>query len=342
MFDVVVGNPPYQDTTVGDNTTFAPPIYHQFMDESYKIANKVSFITPARFLFNAGGTPKSWNKKMLTDEHFKVVFYEQDSSKVFPTTDIKGGLAITYRDGNKLFGSIDVFTHYDELNSILEKVSSKTKNVLSEIISGRGVYKLSKKALEDFPEIENLQSKGHKTDVGSGAFKILSNIIFFEDKPSESNYVKVLGLLNLKRVYYWIKEEYLNTPDSFKEYKVIMPQANGNGSFGEVISSPIMEIPGVGVTETFLSIGGFSTEFEAQAALKYIKTKFARAILGTLKITQANTKDKWSKVPMQDFTIESDIDWSKSIHEIDRQLYYKYELSYAEIEFIEGKVKVME
>ena len=46
-------------------------------------------------------------------------------------------------------------------------------------------------------------------------------------------------------------------------------------------------------------------------------------------------------VPLQDFTSNSDIDWTKSIHEIDEQLYRKYNLSKDEIEFIETKVKEM-
>lgn len=90
-FDYVIGNPPYQDTTVGENETFAPPVYNLFIDASYEVANKVELIHPARFLFNAGSTPKKWNRRMLNDEHFKVLFYEQDSSKIFENTDIKGG-----------------------------------------------------------------------------------------------------------------------------------------------------------------------------------------------------------------------------------------------------------
>ena len=76
--------------------------------------------------------------------------------------------------------------------------------------------------------------------------------------------------------------------------------------------------------------------------MKYIKTKFARAMLGTLKITQHNIQETWQNVPLQDFTEKSDIDWSKSIKEIDQQLYEKYGLSPEEIEFIESKVKEME
>ncbi|HCJ4450593.1 TPA: Eco57I restriction-modification methylase domain-containing protein [Listeria innocua] len=342
-FDVIIGNPPYQDETIGDNKTYAPPIYHKFLEESYKLADKVEMIHPARFLFNAGSTPKAWNKKMLSDEHLKVVNYFDDSSKVFPNTDIKGGIVITYRDKEKVFGEIGTFTVYDELNSILNKVTPNTSETLDSLISGRGVYKLAETAHVDYPEIEDIQSKGHKNDIGSGAFRLLKDIIFYKDKPKhEGEYVKILGLENSQRTYYWMDKKYLNAPSSFEEYKVIIPQANGNGTFGEVISSPLVLEPNVGATETFLSIGGFSTKYEAEAALKYIKSKFARAMLGVLKITQANTRDKWSKVPVQDFTDHSDINWSKSISEIDKQLYKKYNLSEKEIRFIEDKVKPME
>lgn len=342
-FDVVIGNPPFQDETIGDNKTYAPPIYHKFLDESYKIADKVLMIHPARFLFNAGSTPKAWNRKMLSDKHLKVVKYFDDGSKVFPNTDIKGGIAITYRDKKTILGEIGTFTVYDELNSILKKVSFKTTETIDLIITGRGVYKLSELALQDYPEIENIQSKGHKYDIGSGAFRLLKDIIFLKDKPKNNGeFVKILGLEKSQRVFYWMDKKYLNAPDSFEKYKVIMPQANGNGTFGEAISSPLVLEPNEGATETFLSIGGFSTKYEAESALKYIKTKFARALLSVLKITQSNTRDKWSKVPLQDFTPKSDIDWSKSISEIDQQLYKKYNLSKEEKDFIETKVKEME
>lgn len=341
-FDVIIGNPPYQEEAVGDSTQ-TPPIYHKFMDEAYKIADRVSFITPARFLFNAGATGKAWNEKMLNDEHLKVVYFNQNSAEVFPTTDIKGGVAVTYRDANKNYGAIEVFTPFEEMESIMHKVSSVMTESLSSVITGRGIYKLSAISLEEHPEIESLQSTGHKTDVGSGAFKTLKDIVYFEEKPNDGKeYVQILGLLDLQRVYYWIDIRYLSAPENFGKWKVIIPQANGRGDFGELISSPLVEQPNIGATETFLSIGAFETEFEAIAGLKYIKSKFARAMLGILKITQAMTREKWNLVPMQDFTMNSDIDWTKSIPEIDQQLYAKYGLDEHEITFIEEKVKAME
>lgn len=104
---------------------------------------------------------------------------------------------------------------------------------------------------------------------------------------------------------------------------------------------PSVSEPEVAATETFISIGAFDTEYEANSLLKYVSSKFSRALLGVLKITQHLTPALWKFVPIQDFTPSSDIDWSKSIHEIDLQLYRKYGLDENEINFIETHVKEM-
>lgn len=147
--------------------------------------------------------------------------------------------------------------------------------------------------------------------------------------------------MKAKRVIKWIKREYIKEPENFEHYKIFVPAANGSGALGEVLSTPVIGQPVIGHTQTFISIGCFDTEFEANALLKYVKSKFARTMLGILKITQHNPAPKWKYVPLQDFTPASDIDWSKSIPEIDRQLYAKYGLDEKEIAFIESHVKEM-
>jgi hypothetical protein len=346
-FDAVVGNPPYQESS--GTSARDEAIYNYFYDLAEKVADKYCLISPARFLFNAGSTDKKWNQKMLRDKHIKVEYFEQNSSIVFPNTDIKGGVAILYRDAQKDFGGIGIFTSYSELQSILSKVENKDDfKSIESCITGRGIYRLTELALKEFPEIENLQSKGHKNDVGSGAFKILTNIIFFDKKPVDNHeYVQFLGLENMQRVYKFIRRSFINEPRGFKKYKVILPKANGSGAIGEVLSTPLIGTPLIGTpligfTETFISIGAFDNELEAENCLKYVKSKFARTMLGILKITQDNPKDKWQKVPLQNFTSNSDINWSKTISEIDQQLYAKYGLSQEEIDFIEEKVQPME
>lgn len=153
---------------------------------------------------------------------------------------------------------------------------------------------------------------------------------------------RIYGRKDNVRCIKWVNRSYITQPDSFYKYKVIIPKANGTGgAIGEVLSTPIIGEPIIGHTDTFLSIGQFETEAEAQACYKYVKTKFARTMLGTLKRTQDNPRSTWQNVPLQDFTESSDIDWSKSIHEIDEQLYAKYGLSDNEIQFIEDKVQTM-
>lgn len=340
-FDVVIGNPPYQEESIGDSTK-APPIYHKFMEISYSVAEKAVLITPARFLFNAGGTPVDFNKRMLDDGHIKVIYYEQDSAKIFPNTDIKGGVAVTYRDAGKEFGAIGTFISSREMESISRKVDKLRKKSLTDIISGRGAYRLTEAAINRFPEIEKLQSKGHKYDIGTGAFKIFEDILFFEENPGDDEYIKILGLVERNRKYFWINKNFVNKPANLDKYKVIIPKSNGSGVMGEIISTPLIGKPLVGFTETFISIGEFESFGEAENCLKYIKTKFCRSLLGVLKVTQDNTREKWSKVPMQDFASTSDVPWGKSIPEIDQYLYEKYGLSKEEIDFLETRVTPME
>ena len=147
-FDYVIGNPPYQD---GESaSTRKPPVYNLFMDATYPLADKVELITPARFLFDAGQTPKAWNDKMLNDSHLKVLHYETDASRIFPNTNIKGGVAITYHDNNKNFGAIKTFTPFATLNAILKKVTLKNTEYLDKEISSRGCYRFTTQFFSDF------------------------------------------------------------------------------------------------------------------------------------------------------------------------------------------------
>lgn len=279
---------------------------------------------------------------MLADPHFKVLRYEEDATKIFPNTDIKGGVAITYRDSKKEFGAITVFTKYDELNSILDKVVKNPKfEGMNSIVITRTAFRLTDKMHEDYPEAIFQLSKGHAYDMSTNIFDKLPQI-FFDTKPSDGEaYIRVLGRENNQRAYKYIRENYVNETVNLHKYKLYLPSGNGNGQFGEKLTSPVISKPEVAATETFISIGAFDTEDEANAILKYVSGKFARALLSVLKITQHLTPVVWKYVPLQDFTPNSDIDWSKSVHEIDLQLYQKYGLSEDEIDFIETHVKEM-
>ncbi len=152
----------------------------------------------------------------------------------------------------------------------------------------------------------------------------------------------MIGLLNGVRVRRFVRKDYIvDSSDTLDKYTLLVPKAIGTGKFGETLSSFGCAEPGVGYTQTFISIGKFSSAYCVENLSKYLKSKFARAMLGVLKITQDCPGPKWKWVPLQDFTNESDIDWSKSIAEIDQQLYKKYGLSQEEVDFIEKNVKEM-
>lgn len=80
---------------------------------------------------------------------------------------------------------------------------------------------------------------------------------------------------------------------------------------------------------------------EADALLKYVQTKFLRALLAVKKGTQHTPKSVWTMIPIQDFSELSDIDWGKNINEIDEQLFDKYQLEEVEKKFIREKVQLM-
>ena len=152
----------------------------------------------------------------------------------------------------------------------------------------------------------------------------------------------MLGLVKNIRTYKYIQLKYIEPSDNIMKYKVILPKSNGTGALGETLSTPLIGSPLMGYTQSFIGIGAFNNINEAEACLKYIKSKFARVMLGVLKATQDNNRDVWRLVPLQDFTSRSDIDWSKSVAEIDQQLYAKYGLDESEIAFSESKIKPME
>ena len=322
-FDFAVGNPPYQNKIRGDNKTFATPVYNRFMEATYQIADKVSLITPARFLFNAGATPKDFNEKILRDEHVKVAKFFRNSSEVFSNARIKGGVVITYRDAAKNFGAIETFTPFAELTSILKKVVAD-KNFLpfNEIVYPRAEYRLAENNLP----------------LSTNAFDKLRGY-FLDAKPADGReYVRILGRAGAKRIYKWICRELVADSENLARYKVFIVSSSGAGEFGEILSAPIIGLPFMGATETFTAVGNFDSRAEAEACLKYIKSKFARALLGILKVTQHNPAATWAKVPLQNFSADSDIDWEKNI---DAQLYRKYDLNDAETNFIETHVKEM-
>lgn len=358
-FDAVVGNPPYQDSVSVNNRQGA--IYNYFYDIASELSDRYSLISPARFLFNAGLTPKDWNKKMLTDSNLKVVKYEAEATKIFPNTEIKGGVVITYRDKNINFGAIENFIPDKNLQSIASHFSRDEEHNLSSIMyGGRSDLKFNDLFLKDYPQsvddrLKAIQSEHPKVtklgpneeyELKSPTLDILPYAFIKSEPKNVNEYYKILGLISGKRAYRYVPKKYMvpryPSNNNLDGYKVFITKASGNGTVGEKLSKPVVAGPNTSATPTFISIGNFKTEEEAVNVDKYIRTKFARILLSVLKITQDIVPAKWAYVPLQDFSSESDIDWTKSLHEIDLQLYKKYKFSQSEIEYIENTAESMD
>ena len=154
----------------------ADPLYHLFIDLAMRLGEKSTLIHPARFLFNAGKTPKEWNNSVLNNPKFKVVKYWANSTDVFPTVDIKGGVAVTYHDKKANFGCIGFFSAYEELRTILSKVKAKEEATISSIVGPRELYRLTDTLYQDNPQMEGRQSTGHKYSLGANIFDIFPEL----------------------------------------------------------------------------------------------------------------------------------------------------------------------
>ncbi len=340
-FDFIIGNPPYQEEKKSDSPRDLP-IYDKFMTAAYQIADKVILITPARFLFNAGFTTKEWNSRMLNDEHLRVLWFEPNSSAVFANTQIPGGVAVTYRDSTTDFGKIGEFIPYAELVSIMRKC--KSERTMTDMISSRDLFHYSELFFEMYPEKKAVNNNNNV--VNSNAFDKFGDV--FTEMPTREDDICFLGRYQSKRAKRYILREYIDFNPYISQCKVVFAQTNGGaGTITEGKAAAVMGEPTVfyemsGFTDSFICVGLGNDKKAADNCAKYIRTKFMRALLATLKRTGSITKDKWANVPQQDFTENSDIDWSKPISEIDRQLYRKYGLTQEEIDFIETHVKEME
>ena len=341
-FILTVGNPPYQLDTKGDNKTYAAPIYHKFLQSFWDRCDHVLMIHPARCLFRAGGTPKDFIDRLLSDEHVTVIDYKANSKDVFPDLDIKGGIAVTYRDENVSFGAINVYIPFKPLESIFKKVTQREDfKPLTEIMRGTEIYLFTDKMHAENPTAVKRLSKGHEYSTGTNIFENLPEI-FFDDKPNDgAEYIQMYGREKNQRVLKWIRRDYIRDIPELHKYKVHVPKSYGCGALGENGPTMLVGLPLVGCTQTFITLGAFDSAAEAESALKYVKTKFARALLGVLKVTQHNPPETWKYVPQQDFSAGSDVPWSLPVAQIDAYLYRKYALSEEEIQFIEANVKAM-
>jgi len=337
QFDIIIGNPPYQQDTQGHGAQ-AKPIYQHFVRQAKKLNPRyISLIIPARW-FSGGMGLKEFRKEMLNDDHIRVLHDYIDAKNCFPNVEIKGGVCYFLWD-REYSGQCKIFTHvngevyeserkllspysetfirFPKQLSIVEKVWSKKTVSLISIVSSVGFFGLATDFFKNpkkygLPPVSTHKIKGGLT---------------------------IYGLESSKRVERYVSADYPvpNGKENVEKWKVFVPEALGaSGTMGEDIPAKILGDSFVGFpktlcTFTFLNVGDFSTKNEAENCLTYIKTKFFRFLVGIIKTTQHATQRVYQLVPLQDFG-ES---WT------DEKLYKKYGLTSSEIEFIESMIREM-
>lgn len=121
--------------------------------------------------------------------------------------------------------------------------------------------------------------------------------------------------------------------DAIDLEKVFIPKGYGAG---ETFPHQILGIPEYGGSNSVCSqsylYAAFDSKEEAMNFISYLKTKFFRALVLAVKISQDAMSKTYRFVPMQDFSKP----WT------DAELYAKYGLTVEEIAFIEAMIKPME
>lgn len=327
-FDAIVGNPPYQEMDGGAGAS-SIPVYQHFVSIAKIIAPKyISMIMPSRW-FSGGRGLDSFRDEMLQDKSINMIFDFLDARDCFPNVEIKGGICYFLWDIN-YEGDCTVTTIGNSISKLkrpLKEEKSSTFIRYNEAVSI--LRKTQALHQESFMGIVSSQKPfGLRTYVHGKSVPFKNSIKLYENK----------------QVGYISKSEITVNKDWIDKVKVYITAAYGAGEGfpHQILNKPIFGEANSCCTETYMVIGPFNSETECSNVISYIKTKYFRFMVLLIKNTQHAPASVYRFVPLQDFTSHSDIDWSKSVAEIDVQLYKKYQLTNEEINFIESMIKPME
>lgn len=341
MFDYCLSNPPYQKLLGGRTIT---SIYPEFILLGSHLSQHSMMIHPARALQRAGRFHKETIDSILNNSRFAAHGETLHGETVFAGTQIQGGVIIsTYAKNQDIpdgFASL--------IPAPLQHIAEKTRNIspvsIMHSIHNFGVHRITDYARERFAT--ELQDVSNAAQLKTNAFHTLSVLFDVSQHMVEQGVARpedcytVFGLEHTKRAFKIMHKDFIHVPDNWHHtWKVFVP--NSNDTAHGTIGRPQVGDGTMISTQTFLAFGMFDTQEEAINCAKYVTTRFARALLQILKITQHNAKKTWQHVPLQDFTSNADIDWSQSIQDIDAQLYAKYEIDDAEQEWIQHNIRQM-
>ncbi len=341
-FDAIVGNPPYQQKEGGANKNTAIPIYQNFVAIAKVLnPNYISMIMPTRWYAGGRGLD-NFRTEMLDDIHISELHDFTKTELIFQDINVRGGVCYFLRDNShdNSVNSTKVYSYYDNLEPILKKRQLRTNNSDIFIRHSIGVDIINK--IEKDKNFESLSKFISAAKAFGFRTYFVNDERFRENIVGLSSPIKCYG--RKKAIGYVERSEVESNEQWIDLWKVYVPESNNIGTeLNDDNQNAFVGEPETICTETFLVVGA-DLELDKASSKNlctYLKTRFARFVHSLTKISQHGTSKTYKYVPLQGFTSESDIDWSKSIEEIDQQLYTKYKLSKEEIEFIESMIKPM-
>lgn len=338
-FGAVIGNPPYQISDGGAQAS-AKPIYQHFVSIGKSLASDYTcFITPSRW-FAGGKGLDNFRNQMLNDNTMKELHDFLTPEDVFPNTNNRGGVCHFINDFSKTDSEVTVVTHKD--NHIISRIK---RNLL---IDGVDIFIRDSIAVCIIKKIFNeCYDENFSSMVSTRKpFGIESNIIKTDMfKQSCDNLNEPIICIGKNKCIGYIEKKHVKShEDWIDKWKVYVPRANNLGTElnDDNLNSFVGE-PNSICTESYIVVGAGTINDKNSAinVSKYLTTKFVRFMHKQAKASQDASSKTYRFIPMEDFTSESDIDWSKSINEIDEQLFDKYGLSMEERKHIKSSIKDM-
>ena len=341
-FDVVVGNPPYQEEDGGAQKS-ARPIYQYFVTFAKQLNPEyATLIMPSRWYAGGKGLD-DFRTEMLNDIHIKQIDDFLHPEEVFPNTNNRGGVCCVLWNANynNTVKGVRVISHEGNNTVVVAQRSLKTRDLDIFIRSAEAINIINKVLpTSDIPVLSQHISPRKP-------FGLDGNFIKTADFHKESKSLNVpLKCYGKAKSVGFVEASLIDShTDWIDMWKVYFPYANNIGTeLNDDNQNTFIGEPQSICTETFLlaGIGLNLSNCSAMNLSNYMRTRFARFLHSLAKISQHGTAKTYAFVPLQDFTSNSDIDWTKSIPEIDKQLYAKYDLDEKEIAFIEEKIAPME